>query len=351
VSPVPTLEPNGPIDGRLSSGKAPGFFDRNTELPPEIIQGVIREKQLGAFAGPFGMGKSPLLNDIELHVIYGIPWCGRAVQKRPVIHFDMETSGPVYKSNLRNIAARLGVPVPDVPEQLEPFLEQDDPIREPNTKKLLAALREDKLDNRFLLIEEALEKKPNALVLIDPLELLFRIDTGKKQHVLYLYSHLRQQILSKFPHAAIITTFNLRKFGGDFRPKLLTEPRKWLEEVCGTLDILNRSDVRLGIDTHDDDVKVINGIRRGEELHPLLVRPVGEAPRLAGFEACALDSASLAAVLPPKQFIYWNGLPRRFRFDDVADSIVPHSSLGRLLSRAQSLGLIEQNAAGYWEKR
>src|SRR5215472_7797314 len=334
---------------RMPSDREVGFFERNTELPPEIIQGIIREKQLGAFAGPFGMGKSPLLNDIELHVIYGLPWCGRAVQKRPVIHFDMETSGPVYKANLRNIAARLGVPVPRVPEDLDPFLEQDDPTREPNTKKLLAALAEERLDSRFLLIEEALAKKPNALVLIDPLELLFRIDTGKKQHVLYLYSHLRQQILSKFPRAAILNTFNLRKFGGEFRPRLLTEPRRWLEEVCGTLDILNRSDVRLGIDTHDDDVKVINGIRRGEEMHPLLVRPVGEAPRLAGFEPCALDSASLAAVLPPKQLGYWNALPPKFRFDDVADSVVPHSSLSRLLTRAQSLGLLVQNSSGLWE--
>ena len=55
-----------------------------------------------------------------------------------------------------------------------------------------------------------------------------------------------------------MNTFNLRKFGDkDRRPNLLTNPRDWLEEVCGTLDILNRSDMRLGMDTHDDDVKVI----------------------------------------------------------------------------------------------
>jgi len=250
----------------------------------------------------------------------------------------------------------LGVQLPEMPGELDAYLESDD-ASEPNTRKLLEAITEPKPEARFKLIEAALTEKPNALVIIDPLELLFGIDTGKKQHVLWLYKALRHRILAKFPHAAILNTFNLRKFGkGDMRPSLLTNPREWLEEVCGTLDILNRSDVRLGMDTHDDDVKVINGIRRGEEMQPLLIRPVScidvvtKRDALAGFELCPLDGKHLAAVLTAKQLEYWNNLPTSFRFEDFADKGVPRGSLSRLLARAQSLGLVRYES-GWWRKK
>lgn len=329
---------------------AGNFFERNTEQRREIIEGLIREQQLAAFAGPFGVGKSPTLADIVMHVLSGSPWCGRLVERRPVIHFDLETPGPVYKANLRNIATRLGVPRPTVPEELDVYLEHDK-ADEPSTSKLLTAL-EQQLPARLALLEEALTAKPNALVIIDPLELLFRIDTGKKQHILALYAALRR-LLSKYPEAATLITFNLRKWAkkDSTRPDLLTDPREWMEEVCGTLDILNRSDVRLGMDIHDEEVRVINGIRRGEEMHPLLIRPVSiEGGNLAGFELCPPDGLNLHAAFTPKQLEYWDKLPASFRFEEAADRLVPRSSLKRLLDRAKSLGIIE-HVNGEWRKK
>lgn len=193
-----------------SAGAGADFFERNTEQRREIIEGLIREQQLVAFAGPYGVGKSPALADITMHVLGGVRWCGRAVEKRPVIHFDLETPAPLYKANLRNIAARLGLKVPRVPGELDVYLEHDE-ASELGTKKLLDALKQPNLEARLALIEEALAEKSDALVLIDPLELLFRIDTGKKQHILWLYTQLRQ-LLTRYPHAAILMTFNLRKW-------------------------------------------------------------------------------------------------------------------------------------------
>jgi AAA domain len=329
---------------------AASFFDRNTEQRREIIEGLIREQQLIAFAGPYGIGKSPTLADIAMHVLSGSPWCGRNVERRPVIHFDLETPAPVYKANLRNIAALLNVPLPRVPDELTAYLEHDK-ADEPGTKALLAALEQARLNERFALIEASLTEKPNALVIIDPLELLFRIDTGKKQHVLALYGALRR-LLSKYPEAAMLITFNLRKWKKDGgRPDLLAEPREWMEEVCGTLDILNRADVRLGMDIHDEEVRVLNGIRRGEDMHPLLIRPVSiGGDGLAGFELCPPQGVNLRTALTTKQFEYWNQLPDAFRFEEVADNHVPRTSLSRLLNRAKSLGLIEQND-GRWQKK
>ena len=144
------------------------FFDRNTEQRHEIIEGLIREQQLVAFAGPYGIGKSPTLADIAMHVLSGTQWCGRNVQRRPVIHFDLETPAPVYKANLRNMSTRLGVPLPSVPDELAAYLEHDR-ADEAGTKALLAALEQRLLTDRVDLIKAALASKPNALVIIDPM--------------------------------------------------------------------------------------------------------------------------------------------------------------------------------------
>jgi RecA-family ATPase len=186
----------------------PSFFDGDDKPRPEIVEGLIREGQLVTFAGPYGMGKSPVLTDLTVHVIRGIAWCGRKVSQRPVITFDFETPATTYRRNVKNIAKRMGVAVPSVPDELDLYLEHDNP-NAPSTKNLLAAIAGD-MQSRIALIEDALCRKPNALVLVDPLELMFRVDTLKKSDVLRLYEKLRQ-LLSKFPQAAIVMTFNLRK--------------------------------------------------------------------------------------------------------------------------------------------
>jgi hypothetical protein len=325
------------------------FFARNAQPRREMIEGTIREQQLIAYAGPYGIGKTPSLADIALHVLNGITWCGRAVEKRPVIHFDLETPGPVYKANMRNGASRLQVSLPQVPNELDAYIEHDD-RSERGTEKLFAALAEPSFSARFALIEEALHDKPDALVIVDPLESLFRIDTTRKVYVLALYSRLRR-VLSIYPRAAMLITFNLRKRDKKESPSdLLLDPRGWLEEVCGTLDILNRSDVRLGMDHYGEDARVINGIRRGEGFDPLIVRPVEIAPdTYAGFELCPPDGTTPMFLYTAKLRGYWEKLPKEFRFDEVADSVAPRATLHRLLKRAKSGGLVE-HIDGLWRK-
>ncbi len=326
------------------------FFARNTAVREEIIEGMIRENQLVSLGGGFGAGKSPLLADLTVHVIHGLAWCGRATARRPVIAFDFETDGPTYRRNLRNIADRLGIPHPKVPDELDVYL-QNDPASEPATAKLLGALGAGP-DTRLDLIREGLKARPDALVIIDPVDLLFPIDKLKGVKVLRLYKSLRS-LLAEYPRAAIINTFNLRKkdrrFGG---PSLLVNPRQWLEEVSGSLDIQNRSDVRLGLDMYDDDVRVLNGIRRGEEMDPLLIHPVDCPPNgLSGFELAGMNPKSIASALTPAQLSYWRKLADDFRFEDVADKVVPRSSLSRLVRHTKSLGILRgPDADGVFRK-
>lgn len=79
----------------------PSFFERNTEERSEIIEGLLREGQLAAFAGAFGMGKSPVIADLTVRLINGLEWCGRKLQRRPCIVVDCETAGPDYKKAIR----------------------------------------------------------------------------------------------------------------------------------------------------------------------------------------------------------------------------------------------------------
>lgn len=227
----------------------PNFFDGDNRARPEIVEGLIREGQLIAFAGPYGKGKSPILTDLTVHIVNGIPWCGRQVSRRPVIAFDFETPATTYRRNVQNLVKRFSIALPQVPTDLDVYLEHDAP-HESATAKLLAAIASPNMEARIGLIASALAEKPNALVTIDPLELMFRVDTLKKGEVLRLYEKLRR-LLAEYPQAAIVMTFNLRKKDKKgSKPSLLLNARDWLEEVCGTLDILNRCDVRLGVDSN-----------------------------------------------------------------------------------------------------
>jgi len=71
--------------------------------------------------------------------------------------------------------------------------------------------------------------------------------------------------------------FNTRKRNQKVgRPRLLNDPHGWLQEICGSLNLMNRCDLRLGMDylDHNQEIKVINGVWRGEDMPALLVRSV-----------------------------------------------------------------------------
>jgi hypothetical protein len=332
------------------SGSA--FFDRYCEERPEIVEGLLREGDLAAFAGSFGMGKTPVLADLALHLVNGLNWCGRRVAQRPVILIDCETPGSDFRKTIKAIASRLGVSTPVVPDELDVYLERDD-SREKGTAALLSAVSKLGHSSKLNLIAAALRSKPNAVVFIDPLEMLFRLDTCKKDQVMPLYRELRN-LQSQFSHAVILNTFNLRKRDTKVKKaELLSGPREWLQEVCGSLDLLNRCDVRLGIDTPlgNDDVRVINGIVRGREMQALLIRPAKNASdELAGFEQARADEVLLKQALTLKQRDHWDSLPREFRFESVADTCVPRASLSRIINTVLSLGALVRGDDGTFKK-
>ena len=320
------------------------YFDRHCAQREEVIEGMIREGQICLLAGGFGIGKTPLIAQLIMCALNGLPFCGRQVQKRPVICIDSESAAPVFKANLKNIAGRFEVPPPKVPEEFDAYLLNDD-AEEPSTTMLLNILAETDLQKRISFLDDLLSTKPNALLILDPIDGLFPLDTKQKVKILTLYHQFRM-LLSKFPNAAMVSTFNLRKQDRKGQiPNLLTEPRGWLEEVAGTLDIINRSDVRFGIDTYDEDIRIINGIRRSEEMHPMLITPVGDP--VSGYAGFELSPDANLIALTPQQREHWKKLPDQFRFQEAINTGIPRASLYRLIQRARSLGILDEEKGMY----
>ena len=314
------------------------YFERHRKPQPDIVEGLIGESKITVLGGDYGVGKSPLIADLVLHITNGLDWCGRRVEKRPVIHFDFETPAAKYKTDLENGAKRLRCPLPVVPEMLQPFF-QHDSIEEPNTARLLDALGS--TEKYLALMEESLREKPNAVVIFDPVELFVPIDKLKAKEIVTFYQKLHK-LFGVYPHAGMLCTFNLRKPDANNLKKanLLSDPRGWLQEVSGVNEIMTRSDIRLGIDFFDGEqsVRVINGIQRGEPFNPLLIQPAGDPE--AGFELCPPDRFRPMDVFTMKQSEYWQMLPPSFTFKEGLSAGVPRSSLSRLIQRAMSVGLL-----------
>jgi hypothetical protein len=297
------------------------------------------------------MGKTPLLQDWVADLINGVTWCGRNVRRRPVIHLDFESNPSTFSESIRRICTQRDILLPRAPS-FRPFLYLSDP-KLPDTKELFEAI-EGPTEKRFQWLDKLLSSTPDAVVIVDPFDMLFCIDLSKAPHVVSLYRHFRT-LLAKYPKAAFVLTYNLRKADRKAEPKdLYLQPRSWLDEVGGSVKIQARADVRMGFDlysTTPEKIRVLNGIRRGEDFHPLMLSEVGEEPNLAGFTLATPQDMTVALSLTPGQKVHWKALPQDFKFEDVADCVVPRASLSRLLKRLGGLGAIEQAGDGVWHKR
>ena len=286
----------GGVPGKDSLGdlNKKKFFDGSNKRPPEVIGGVLREGQIAVLGGTYGVGKSPLAAQLVVCLTKGKSFCGREACQRPVILFDLENDGEVFRSNIRRISQQLGVEPPLVPDELDVHLAHD---RTQPERRLSASDIYDR--DRIELLESRLKAAPNALIIIDPVELFFEFDKLKGRDVLRLYKRFLALSVD-YPCAAFLLTFNLGKRDRRTRKAdLLQEPRDWLDEVAGSMDIMNRSDVRIGMDFFDENIRIINGVRRNEDFDPLLIKPIGEPDALAGFRRVKPGELDLTQGLTP----------------------------------------------------
>jgi hypothetical protein len=303
----------------------------------EIIRGIFREGQFGVLCGYYSVGKSPLVQDLAFHVRNGLAWLGREVTERDVILIDFETQHAEFARNMLRLLRRYpGTWTPPIAHLLSAKVSSAGVLP-------LQDLSRSYWQDRLKFIRKMLAKSNSALIVIDPAEQFFRFNRNRSSHILTLFQELRE-LLNAHPRAAILLVMNLQKLRRRRHPpNLLKEPLLWLEDNAGDLDLLNRCDVRLGFDWHDDNqIRVLHGARRSETMAPILVRQVGTEGEYCGFELVPAEIAFLELELTPRQLAYWRQLPTEFRFKQiVGKGIVPKSSLSRLIKCSQAMGMLD----------
>jgi hypothetical protein len=318
----------------------PDMATGGQEPATEIVQGILRERQIGIFAGYYSVGKSPFVADFALHVVNGLPFLHRGVSCRPVTLLDFETPPAEYEQNINRICLRYKDHLLTRPQALLFLRSPGSLLGQELSLVVSGSWRE-----RQPFLRALLRESPNALLIIDPAELFFTLNRNRAYHVQALFRRLRE-LLKEFPKAAFLLVFNLhRRRRRHERPSLLKSPLDWLEDVAGNLDLENRSDVRVGIDFHpsNPEGRVLNGVRRGEDMHALVIQQVGIPGELKGFELARPELLDVARAFSRQQRQYWHSMPNEFHFEDIADKSVPRASLSRLLERARSLGLLKSN--------
>jgi hypothetical protein len=211
----------------------------------------------------------------------------------------------------------------------------------------------------FDFLESRLTAKPDAVIIVDPFEMLIpNFKTNSGPDILAAYKGFRR-LFSKFPHSSTIFSSNMRKKdrAQENRPNLLLDPHSWLEETSGHLNLINRADTRLGMDRyeHDEDKRVVHGVRRGEEMPPLLLEPIEvltgqDSTAKAGFRAVQGSDADLKAVLTAKQLGYFQKLPDEFRFIDHANNGIPKVTLSRIIERTTTINRLTRVDGVYFKK-
>lgn len=327
------------------------FFAYPIEAPPDIVSGIISERQIGYLAADWCLGKTPVFQQLALCVAKGIPFLGQETIKRPVVILDAETPYEDYRPSIERIATRLEVAVDDV--NLHPFLRHGHE-HDADSKAFRAVIGNQSKVESFL--REQLTKYQNPLVLIDPLMEIIPYKENEAESAMRVYNVLRS-ILGEYPDAAFLFTLHLRKGYAipDTKSRsswhaLLNNPREWFKEVAGSNKLGAHADVRLGMTatSSSEAQMIINGFKRGKEAAFLCFeKAVDDRGEYDGFIVSRLpDSARMK--LTSQQETEISKLPHRFRFSEVADKDIPHSSLARLLKAGQKAGRAFKASDGFW---
>jgi hypothetical protein len=356
MSAAPTIQVAAPCGTNLISDPsslavANEFFSYPIEAPSDIVSGIISERQIGYLAADWCLGKTPVFQQLALCVAKGIPFLGQETAQRPVVILDAETPYEDYRPSVERIAKRLGVAVDDV--NLHPFLRHGHE-HDPNSKDFRIVIGNQAKVETFL--RDQLAKYHNALVLIDPLLEIVPYKENEAESAMKVYNVLRS-ILGDYADAAFLFTLHLRK--GYAAPDaksssswhtLLNNPREWFKEVAGTNKLGAHADVRLGMTatSSSEAQMIINGFKRGKEAAFLCFeKAVDDRGEYDGFTVSALpDNAKVK--LSSQQETEISKLPPKFRFSEVADKGIPHSSLARLLKAGQKAGRAFKDADGFW---
>ena len=237
----------------------------------EVIPGLLSEPQIAVLVGAPEVGKTRLMAHLSVSLVRGLTWLGHQLEARPVAYFNLLYE-PHFGQNLVTIAAHRSVTPPQIPQEVEEH------VLEPvcSASKRRAVL----LD----AVEGVLTRKPNALVVVDSIDGWLQ---GAKLEDLYI--EVRRKLSRDNRRAAALFLYDTRPTQRARQLDLAKDPHEWLDAQVPSSSVLNRPDLRLGMDQRGQHVRVLAGFKREVgNVGPMWLRSVGRDPhRYTGFERCA----------------------------------------------------------------
>lgn len=345
------------------------WFAVDKKLRDPVVEGLFYEGDIVSVSGYYGDCKSPVIQQLAYCLVSGAQYLGRRVPSpRPVALVDLENAKTDVYTSLNNIRRRL---VNEPVRELRTFIRRGTD-NNPDTIRISQVVWDSirsKIRNRDLQIEmlsDILSNEPDSVIIIDPVQSFFHLNKVDEREVSVTVSELRN-LLNQYPRASIVTVWNLRKRDKKVkRSNPLTNVRDHLDEVSGSGDIINRTDVRLVVGPHPakPDLYVMNGVARGRKFSPILFRKVSIDPEgamdfssLAGFEAVDI----VRSTLSPERYAQFVRLPVIFTVKYVGNKAVitspikkpfelPKTTAWRLVTKLLEEGLLTEVEPGTYTK-
>ena len=90
-----------------------GSLNKMPELAPELISGILRRGHKMLIAGPSKAGKSFLLAELALCIIYGKKWLGFRCKPGKVLYINLEVDGDSFTNRIEEVRKVMGLDKPD----------------------------------------------------------------------------------------------------------------------------------------------------------------------------------------------------------------------------------------------
>jgi hypothetical protein len=312
--------------------------DRVTELRLEefLIEKFIPRQSISFVVGKSGEGKSPFLYQAMISVAAGIPLAGRQVKQGKVLYMDCENGLDQVKNLVSRISEHLGLKEP--PPNLRLWNLNDAGEKFGQSGYDLAAF--------------VAEERPDW-VIIDPLKTIFpKID---QDNSLANECFRRLRKLGADFNCAFTGLHHPKKPSNkpDERPERLEitdDLRGWFDQSRGSLELINGSDVRIGLEsslTPGADI-VVRGFGRVTGEFPMmpLARVNGSDGKPVGYRLLEGEDQ-----LSEEQLTAFHNMPESFQFKQAREIYgKTDSPTIRFLEKLIRLGLLERPSRGLYRK-
>jgi hypothetical protein len=195
-----------------------------------VIAGLIPQRSLSLLVGDSHLGKSPLMYQAAICVAAGIPFLGHPVSKGRVLYLDFENGLGDVDDMITRLSRYLRLP--DKPENLLLWNYNDAPPEWTNKN----------------LGEMLCDARP-VWAIIDSLSACYPGIEEKSGYVTRTYQEFRK--ISRDCGTAIAAVHHPRKPSTkpeEKPPSLEEDPHEWFQQTRGSRQLINGSDVRIGVD-------------------------------------------------------------------------------------------------------